>query len=444
MVIPFLKYTLLLALCLVWSKGMTQGGVFSQVTLNKNNVYVGEAVELSVAVYTQTWFTRGVDIGNIKVNGAFSVYFRAVSTSKKINGKTYAGVQLLYNIFPFQEEDIIIPALDIEVETPVLGGFKGIKRTIKTKERILKVRQRPPSANKDQWLVTTGMSIKENWNGNINQVKVGEVLERKISRNAYGTVAELIPPIAWDSLSGVSVYPSRSTVNTNRSKTAISASRTDGVQYLFQKEGLVSIPEMEFVWWHPYQKKFLKRTLKGRTIDVLPNPDLELLNSVRDSLNLRLQNNISEETSEIPTLIFGLTPRQFVLLVLVIGLLGFLLLKTVFWSRRHIKAKISQYKTSEAYAFQKFLGTVRGKQSNQIMPNLYSWISRIQAREPTLNAFAECADYTPLYPEIERLELQLNNKSKHLKLDKKVWRAARKSFFKDKKKAIESRFQVNP
>ena len=57
MVRSLLKYTLLLALCFVWSKGMTQGGVFSQVTLNKNNVYVGEAVELNIGVYTPTWFT---------------------------------------------------------------------------------------------------------------------------------------------------------------------------------------------------------------------------------------------------------------------------------------------------------------------------------------------------------------------------------------------------
>jgi hypothetical protein len=109
-----------------------------------------------------------------------------------------------------------------------------------------------------------------------------------------------------------------------------------------------------------------------------------------------------------------------------------------------MKAKTRQYRASETYAFQEFLGSVRGKQSNQIVPNLYNWISHIQTEEPTLNAFAECADFPPLYVEIDRLELQINNKSQRLDLDKKVWRAARKSFLKDKKKNIQPSFWVNP
>ena len=105
MVAKPLRYILLflllhLSVNLSWAQTPT---IFSEVSVNKNNVYVGEAVEVTIGIYTSTWFTQGVDIGNISINGAFSVYFRSVSTVKKTNGKSYAGVQFIYNVFPFEK-----------------------------------------------------------------------------------------------------------------------------------------------------------------------------------------------------------------------------------------------------------------------------------------------------------------------------------------------------
>ena len=115
MVVPYVKNILvILFFNLIFQLGWAQATIFSEVTVNKSNVYVGESFELTIGVYTSTWFTKGVDIGNIKVNGAFSVYFRSVSVTKKIRGKNYAGVQFIYNIFPFENQDIIIPSLNVE------------------------------------------------------------------------------------------------------------------------------------------------------------------------------------------------------------------------------------------------------------------------------------------------------------------------------------------
>ena len=73
---------------LVGFMGMAQKHLITDVRLNKSTVYVGEPVEVSVSVYSSTWFTKGVNPGNIKVNDAFTVYFRSLSNSKQINGQT--------------------------------------------------------------------------------------------------------------------------------------------------------------------------------------------------------------------------------------------------------------------------------------------------------------------------------------------------------------------
>jgi hypothetical protein len=133
-----LKYGLLLLMLLLVHSIFAQH-LTSSVSVNTSRVYVGEPVEVTVSVFTSTWFTAGVDIQNIKVNGAFTVPFRSLSTSKTIKGKTYAGVQFFYNVFPYSEEDIEFPALTIEVETPDDGGYKGVKRKVKTKAKTIKV-----------------------------------------------------------------------------------------------------------------------------------------------------------------------------------------------------------------------------------------------------------------------------------------------------------------
>ncbi len=72
--------------------------LWSEVELNRSSVYVGQPIQVTVKVYTSTWFTEGVNPGNVKVNGAFTVYFRSVSVSKKEAGKTIAGVEMIFNV----------------------------------------------------------------------------------------------------------------------------------------------------------------------------------------------------------------------------------------------------------------------------------------------------------------------------------------------------------
>lgn len=89
--------------------------------------------------------------------------------------------------------------------------------------------------------------------------KVGDVLERRIDRTLTTTVSELIPPVGWDSIENVSLYPMRSDVMNQKSKTAISASRTDGMRHLFLEEGEVKIPKQVFTWYNPYRKLLYKK-----------------------------------------------------------------------------------------------------------------------------------------------------------------------------------------
>src|SRR5690606_9487680 len=113
--------------------------------------------------------------------------FRPVSRSFQRDGQNYAGVELIYHVFPYGDKDVVFPPLKIEVETPPEGDFKGVKRILKTAEKHIRVKPIPPNFREEQWLVATGLRVADHWSGNRQQVKVGDVLERRISRTAFGT-----------------------------------------------------------------------------------------------------------------------------------------------------------------------------------------------------------------------------------------------------------------
>jgi len=427
------KYVWGFLLLLIWQGAFAQGHLFSDVKLNQSSVYVGQPVEVTVLVYTSTWFTRGIDPGNIKVNGAFTVYFRSVSSSRQISGKTYAGVEMIFHVFPYDDEDILFPALEINVETPDEGGYKGVQKLVKTKERAIAVKPVPPGTKQSEWLVASGMTVKESWSGDKTRVKVGDVLERSISREVSGTVSELIPPINWDSLSGVSLYPARSEVNNHKTRTAISASRTDGIRYLFEKEGEVTIPEKVLTWWNPVHHKLYKRSLPGFTLVVLPNPDLGMLESVRDSLAVQTagQGEAKGDTSAIT--LFGVSLKWFIVSLTGFLIIIFIMIKGIMSLRRIVTQHREQYCKSELYYFRYFRKVSKRKDPVKAIEALYRWIDQLDIDEPTLQYFATTFGTAILVKEAELFQQHINsNNAIAFPWDFKAWSEARKNYLNEK------------
>ncbi len=423
-----MRYSLTIIFLLFWRTTLSQGHLFSEVNFNKSTVYVGEPVEVTVSVYTSTWFTKGVNPGNIKVNGAFTVYFRSVSSSKKINGKTYAGVRMIYNVFPYDEENIEFPAVTFSVETPDEGGYKGLLRKVMTKPKQIVVKSIPTGFDRANWLVASNLSITEKWSGNKLEVKVGDVLERSIVRYVSGTVSELIPPITWEDIDGVSLYPSRPEVNNKKTKTSIGASRSEGIRYLFEKEGDVVLPELVLTWWDPYRSKLFKRTLNEVTINVQSNPDLGMLASVKESL----ETSLNEQKVDAKETSFSFLGLNFWELTTIAGLLILLLwvLKIVILLIiRILRLKRQQYLNSELFHFRKFKQAVKHKNSDLAIRYLYRWIDEIDLDEPVLRGFVRLYGGKQLNTELIQIEKQLEKgNAGQLSFNLDNWSTARKNY----------------
>ena len=356
--------------------------LISYVSLNTKEAYIGQPVKLTVSVYSSTWFTSGIDIGNIQIDGALTVFFRSLSNSKDFNGKRHAGVEFYYNVFPTKGGTITIPSLSINVESPKPGGYKGLKRTIKTKPKTLEVKSIPYGYDPNNWLVATSFNVNEKWSTSTSDVKVGDVIQRTINRSAAGTLSEFIPATKWDSINGISIYPKRAQVKTNKTRTAVSSTRSETVSYLFEKEGEFTLPKVEYMYWNSWTKKFYKKQIDSVVILVKPNADLAMLASIKKSLQKEQVEEI--EAEEKPLLIFGLKPKSFIQ-YLVIGLvvlfLLFIILKRVI---SFAKIKYSTYLKSETYAFSKVKKAITKNDYGLFLDLIPSWLNRLKSGNNSL------------------------------------------------------------
>ena len=431
---------------LISFSGISQN-LISYVTVYPDNAYIGQPVQLKVSVFTTTWFTSGIDVGNIQVDGALTVYFRSLSNSREFNGKKYAGVDFYYNVFPTNAGEITIPVLEIQVESPKEGGYKGIKHTIKTKPKTITVKGVPLGYDPNNWLVARSLNVSEKWSTPLTNVKVGDVIQRTITRSAGGTLAEFFPKTTWDSIVGVSNYPMRPKVNTHKSKTAVSATRIETVNYLFEKEGEITIPSIEYLYYNSSNKKFYRKQTDSITITVKPNADLAMLASIKKSLQ-KEKEEVLEEELDRPFLILGMTPKEFFKYLVLVLIGGFILLNIF---KKLWKILVQQQKRrlqSEAYSFKKVTAAIQKKDFNEFLKQVNSWLLKLNKKSILFNDFVEKYGSNDLKEVLDKMnEAYFKNQSScdessFRKLNKAL-KSSRKNYLLQQKKSVKDNGKNN-
>ncbi len=378
------KHSLLLFFLLLTAQNYAQE-LITYVTLNKSEAYIGEPVQMSISVYSSTWFTSGINIGNIQVEGALTTYFRSVTQSKQFSGKNFAGVEFIYNLFPTKAGEVTIPAMPIHVESPKPGGYQGIKHTIHTKVKKLTVKDIPLGYDPNNWLVSRSLNVSEKWNTSLKKIKVGDVLQRTITRSAAGTLAEFIPEVRWDSVAGVSIYPKRPTIHTNKSKTSVSSDREESVNYLFEKEGDITLPKIEFVYWNYITNQFYKKVIDSINIHVAANPDLKMLATMKKKLSEA--SEAENAPADKPFLILGMTVKQFIK-VLLLTLLGlWLLFIAIKWLVKYFQKRHQTYVHSELFAFHKVTQALHKKDVTSFFSLIPQWVQKLALEKDTFDYF---------------------------------------------------------
>lgn len=357
-----------------------QPHAFAKTEITKTKAYKGEAIELKITAFTSTWFTKGVNPGNIKIEGAFTIYFRSLPTTVQINNKTYAALSMFYKVFPYESGELKIPPIEISVETPNQGDYKGKKRTLKTTAKTVFIKELPANEPNTVFFVAPKVRVEEKWSKTGNTVLTGEILQRSISIKAENTLSQLLPDIIFDTIGGVSIYKNRAVSDTKKSRTAISSFKTQTVNYLFEKEGEIIIPQIIVKWFNPLSGKAYQRKLKERKFTVDTNPDMSLISSLKDSLNRINQQSEPSNTKDEEFNFLGLNLWQLSIGIIITMLIIYFIIKLLIRILKIIKSRKTIYKLSEEYHFKLFVKAIKTGRKSDILNSYYLWLLKFHIK----------------------------------------------------------------
>ncbi len=344
------------------------------VNLNRKSVYVQQPFHVTVTVYTRTWFTQPVEFGNLQVPNAFIVPFdKSQPGMFTIGGRQYPGIQFYYIVFPYKAGNFTIPSLEVTAYSPPEGSSQAHKLMLHTTPQPYIVKDVPAELKKSgNWFVAKKVTLHDSWNPSGTKYKVGDVIKRTLTINAFGTLPQFIPNLDKEEmLDWASSYPQDPVLTDTRSGGDANGRSMQTSTYLIEKAGEFTVPEVEVSYWNPYSARMEKVNTKSFKIHVAENPDLGILTTLKDSLNATLAPKADTEKAETPFLIFGMHWYVFcgwAALSVVILYLVFRLLRA-FCISMHRRWVV--YRHSEKYLYRKFLHA--GNEPKRFLTALYRW-----------------------------------------------------------------------
>ncbi|MEN8201588.1 MAG: BatD family protein [Bacteroidota bacterium] len=386
----------------------TPANIWASVQFNKRSVVVGEPLIVTVTVYTSTWFTAPPEFSEIQVPEAMMVDYqqRTGAKQKTIGNKSYPAIEKKFVVYPFRVGENSLPQLTIVVESPPEGDYKGKRRVIKSPERTFTVKPPPEGLNMEKWLTAYNVQLFERWDKPMDQLMQGDVCKRRITIQAYGALAALIPPLELEGGGYGNVYSQPASLNNVQNQASFTGTRIESWTYLMESEGTYTIPGIKVSWYDPGSGKVESVAIEAREISIAENPNLDFLLTMQDSLQALLETG--EEIEKEPFEWMGLNWWQLV----VAGLSGLIIIYLVIRMIRRIVSSVRRRKVaaieSEEHYFEELVKVSREGDPSKVMKALIGWYDRYRSERfgPGFENFicvAGAADLKNSFAQLERI-----------------------------------------
>lgn len=173
--------------------------------------------------------------------------------------------------YPHRPGNYLIPSITVRIHLPD-EDYSSMEVAADTNP--FKVESRMPAGTEGlATLITTKeLKVKEKWQPDKLEILVGDAISRSITMQAPNILGMGFPQLPFDAVAGVSVYPGKPVIKDESYRGEISGERTDSVTYVFEKEGIITLPGLIIPWFDMNTQELKQVTLPSRNIEVLPNP----------------------------------------------------------------------------------------------------------------------------------------------------------------------------
>jgi hypothetical protein len=250
---------------------------FVRAGLGPKTVTVGQPVTLTVDVFVPTWFTSAPKFPPIEVKDAIVIFLEqgGENLNETVGEQGYAGQRRQYLVYPQRAGDYEVPAFEVKVRYAI--DAKPSARTgVPGRGGRFSATVPPAAAGLDYFLATPAFKITETTDRPLEGLKVGDSFSRTVTMTASDAFAIMLPPLRFDPVDGVSVYPAKPVVSDSGGERDVQrvGKRVESATYVLRQEGDFQLPEIQVAWWDTFARQLRRETLPAATFHVEANPAL--------------------------------------------------------------------------------------------------------------------------------------------------------------------------
>jgi hypothetical protein len=315
--------------------------VFIDASLDQESVYVQAQTVLTLRIYHSVSLYDDSSLTPLDMPQArIEALGEPRTYEKDINGVRHGVIELRYAIFPLESGELLIPAQAFTATTVdrsssttynPFGPRPGKVVRVRSPEIPLQVKAKPASYPADKpWLPAQSLSLNEVWSPQPETARVGDSLTRSLLVKVEGLASAQLPPLPATQVAGLRRYPDQPQLTNQASDNGVVASREEREALVANREGVITLPAIEVLWWNTKTDQLERSSLPARTLQVAANPNLE-------PLPVATQRPAASEASNLQLWPWQLSSA----LLSLTTLLGF----TLWWRARHQPAVLPSQQT---------------------------------------------------------------------------------------------------
>ena len=243
----------------------THEDLFIDVEATPQNPYIQSQVFYTLKLYTK------VNISQARLNEpelSDAVIERLGEDSNyntQIDGVDYSVTERKYAFFPQKSGKLTIKPLVLTAEVlvnnaqgfnPFFNSQMSKTKRVESKSITLDVKPVPAEFKGQHWLSAEQVIFKQEWSGDIAQLKVGEPITRTLSLVAKGTTVGQLPELnTTETNAQIKAYPDQPVLQEQKKVEGLYAFREEKIALIPSKAGSYKLPAIEIPWFNTQTQK---------------------------------------------------------------------------------------------------------------------------------------------------------------------------------------------
>jgi hypothetical protein len=267
--IPLMLWILL---CSAASAG---GDIVLRAAVKPAEAWVGQRVVLQIDVLGADGWAQIGRFGEMDLPGAYLIRTDSQGTrlQENIDGVSYTGQRYEVSVYPQKAGVIEVPPLPVDVAIKTWGADAAQALRQERTPAVAITAKLPPGVKEIRGLIsTTAFLAEQRWSADTAELKVGDALQRTITMQAEDVSGMAFAPLEFAELPGLGIYPAEPELADSADRGSLRGRRTEAVTYVFERAGVVQIPDIQLSWWNVSAQKLEAITLRGREFEIGPGP----------------------------------------------------------------------------------------------------------------------------------------------------------------------------